>query len=182
MRRFWEVYEEAMGLRDVWAGGATGVSIAIICLCLTLRDLFGKDGTAEQWKEDVLKAEPGWDPQAVADALELPVGTPIRQNILPAIEHLKRERDWLAERLGEASLASVTLSRVDLERMLQLPGSSVAFPVYAVQPPLRGDYDPVLTSDCEIDQRATATRLWLLEAHDRAGDVEMSGTDAKGGL
>lgn len=42
-----------------------------------------------RWKDEQLAVESSWNPQAVADALGIVHGAPIRENILPLVEVLK---------------------------------------------------------------------------------------------
>lgn len=51
----------------------------------------------QQWKDEQLAVEVTWDAQAVGKELNLPLGSPIRPQILPAIQKLKAalEREQL---------------------------------------------------------------------------------------
>lgn len=57
-----------------------------------------------KWKDAMLKVESQWSDQAVARELGLPVGTNIREGIMPAIQKLKRKRDELREALDALTL------------------------------------------------------------------------------
>lgn len=57
----------------------------------------------KRWKEEQLEVERSWDVQAVAEALELPLGTLVRPAILPGIEKLKAEVRRLRTILEEKS-------------------------------------------------------------------------------
>jgi hypothetical protein len=59
------------------------------------------------WKREALAVEAEWNPQEVAWVLGIPLGTPIRGNILAAVRAL-RERALASEARIEAALAIVT--------------------------------------------------------------------------
>lgn len=53
-----------------------------------------------QWKKEQMQIESTWDEQKVGHLLGMELGTPIRENILPAIQALSRDKarlDWLEE-------------------------------------------------------------------------------------
>lgn len=62
----------------------------------------------EHWKEEQLEVERSWDPQAVGKLLGMALGTPIRQNIQPAIEKLLSRLVAMEEeaRCAKAAIAS----------------------------------------------------------------------------
>jgi NAD(P)H-dependent flavin oxidoreductase YrpB (nitropropane dioxygenase family) len=58
---------------------------------------------ALQWKREQMLVESQWDAQAVAKELGMLAGADIRENILPAIQKLKRERDEAREKIDAIS-------------------------------------------------------------------------------
>jgi hypothetical protein len=55
-----------------------------------------------RWKREQMLVESQWDAQAVAKELGMPAGADIRENILPAIQQLKRERNAMLEAMQDA--------------------------------------------------------------------------------
>ncbi len=57
-----------------------------------------------KWKDAMLKVESQWSDQAVGKELGIPVGTNIREGIMPAIKKLKREHDKALQAIRQAHL------------------------------------------------------------------------------
>lgn len=58
-----------------------------------VKELVRERDELQAWKDAQLQVESEWNPQDVAKALGLPVGSKIRKSILPAIVQLLKERD-----------------------------------------------------------------------------------------
>jgi Lar family restriction alleviation protein len=59
------------------------------------------------WKDGAMEVEASWDPQAVAKALGLPLGSDIRAGILPAIQALQAEKAELVEALDDSHALAI---------------------------------------------------------------------------